>query len=116
MSADGAVYQLRPRRVRAWRLNWSNWEALADKVKGKFHQRLVIDRAAIRSTMPNQGRAYLEVPNVKGGYEVCRIGDWVVEESAGEFGVWNDAEFTETFEPSHETYVLSPAPQAELEA
>jgi hypothetical protein len=99
-------YQLRPRKVQAWRLDWSNWEELANKTGGKFHQKLLIDRAAMRSTMPNQGRAYLELtlPDFSRAY--CKMGDWIVEEVEGQFGVWSDADFSETFEPTPDVYVI----------
>lgn len=93
------LYELRPRTVRAWRLTWSNWQELADKTGGQFHQSLQLDRSAMRSYMPNSGRAYLSVP-VQDKFEVCKVGDWVVEEQAGQYAVWNQVEFEETFRPA----------------
>ncbi len=119
------LYELRPRKVRAWRLDWSNWQELADRVHGKFHQSLQLDRSAMRQRMPNQGRAYLEVPIFhpdadaeRWERQVCKIGDWVVEETPGRFAVWDATDFDETFQPA--PIIIEPLvatlPRAEMES
>lgn len=82
------MYQLNPTFVNAEQLTWDNWQTLADACRGRFHQR-------ISTTQGMTG--FLEVPDVHSTFQVCRLGDYLVEEASGFFTVWTQFAFESNF-------------------
>lgn len=75
-----ATYEMRPIQVDAWRLTWDNWQALTDRVRGRFHQ--------------GTSGTFLEAGDV-----TVYIGEWLVH-SDGVYIAYSDREFHETFQLS----------------
>lgn len=90
-------YQLKPQFVDAWQLDWDNWKQLADLVKGKFHQQLMLS-----GTGDSDMHGYLELPNG----QTVGIGNYVVRESHGGFVRWEASEFEKNFEPMERGAIL----------